>query len=216
MARRKQQKKVDSWRDKKWYNVEAPGFLNRAIVGQTIASDPALIPGRIIETTVGEMTNDMSKNNIKMRFKVKNVSGNVAQTEFIGHTLTNDYIRSMVKRQTSRIDVVLLVRTADGYIVSIKPTSFTVKRARASKIKGIRKLMTRIVVRRAVKLNFEDLVQEVITGRIASTIYKQAKNIYPLRRVEIRKTEVIKAPVARKQTKAEQEEQNQAPEIAEA
>lgn len=200
---RKQQKKVDSWKDKKWYNIEAPDFLNRTIVGQTLASNPELLPGRIIETTVGEMTNDMSKNNIKMRFKIKNVNGDVAQSVFIGHSLTNDYVRSMVKRQTSRIDVVLLVRTADGYIVSIKPTSFTVKRARASQIKGIRKLMTRVVVRRAVKLDFEDLVQDVITGKIASTIYKQAKNIYPLRRVEIRKTEVIKTPIARNMRKQE-------------
>jgi ribosomal protein S3AE len=37
---RKQQKKVDSWKEKKWYSIVAPEFLNRAVVGQTIASDP--------------------------------------------------------------------------------------------------------------------------------------------------------------------------------
>jgi small subunit ribosomal protein S3Ae len=195
---RKQQKKVDSWKEKKWYNIVAPEFLNRTQVGQTIASDPELMIDRIIETTVGEMTSDMSKNNIKMRFRIVRINGDVAETAFLGHHLTNDYIRSIVKRQTSKIDAILTVRTADGYIVTIKPTCFTVKRARTSQIKAIRALMTRIVVRRAVKINFEDLIQEIVTGKLSSMVYKQTKNIYPLRRVEIRKTEVIKTPAQRR------------------
>ncbi|WNY25388.1 30S ribosomal protein S3ae [Methanolapillus millepedarum] len=195
---RKQQKKVDSWKEKKWYNIVAPEFLNRTVVGQTVASDPALMMDRIIETTVGEMTNDMSKNNMKMRFRIVRVNGDVAETAFLGHMLTNDYLRSIVKRQTSKIDAILTVRTADGYIISIKPTCFTVKRARTSQIKAIRNLMTRIVVRRAVKSNFEDLIQEIVTGKMSSAIYKQTKNIYPLRRVEVRKTEVIKTPSQRR------------------
>ena len=195
---RKQQKKVDSWKEKKWYNIIAPEFLNRMNVGQTIASDPELMIDRIIETTVGEMTNDMSKNNIKMRFRIVRINGDVAETAFLGHHLTNDYLRSIVKRQTSKIDAILTVRTADGYIVTIKPTCFTVKRARTSQIKAIRALMTRIVVRRAVKTNFEDLIQEIVTGKLSSMVYKQTKNIYPLRRVEIRKTEVVKTPAQRR------------------
>lgn len=202
---RKQQKKVDSWKEKKWYTITTPEFLNRATVGQTLASDPALLADRIIETTVGEMSGDMSKNNIKMRFRIVGVSGDIAETVFLGHHLTNDYIRSVVKRQTSKIDAVLTVRTADGYIVTIKPTCFTVKRARTSQIKAIRNLMTRIVVRRAVKSDFEDLIQEIVTGKLSSMVYKQTKNIYPLRRVEIRKTEVVKTPAQRRVPKTPEE-----------
>jgi len=202
---RKQQKKVDSWKEKKWYTITTPEFLNRTAVGQTLASDPALLTDRIIETTVGEMTGDMSKNNIKMRFRVVRVNGDIAETIFLGHHLTNDYVRSIVKRQTSKIDAILTVRTADGYIVTIKPTCFTVKRARTSQIKAIRNLMTRIVVRRAVKSNFEDLIQEVVTGKLSSMVYKQTKNIYPLRRVEIRKTEVVKTPAQRRVPKNQEE-----------
>jgi Ribosomal protein S3AE len=213
---RKQQKKVDGWKEKKWYNVVAPEFLNRATVGQTISSDPALLPDRIIETTVGEMAGDMSKNNIKMRFRIVRVNGDVAETMFLGHYLTNDYLRSIVKRQTSKIDAILTVRTADGYIVTIKPTCFTVKRARTSQIKAIRNLMTRIVVRRAVKSNFEDLIQEIVTGKLSSMVYKQTKNVYPLRRVEIRKTEVVKTPAQRRVPTLPTEEPAEVPVVEEA
>ena len=212
---RKQQKKVDGWKEKKWYTIVAPEFLNRATVGQTVASDPALLADRIIETTVGEMSGEMSKNNIKMRFRIVRVNGDVAETIFLGHHLTNDYMRSIVKRQTSKVDAILTVRTADGYIVTIKPTCFTVKRARTSRIKAIRNLMTRIVVRRAVKSNFEDLIQEIVTGKLSSMVYKQTKNIYPLRRVEIRKTEVVKTPAQRRVPKTSEETEASVEPVAE-
>lgn len=191
---RKQQKKVDNWKEKKWYNIEAPEFLNNIIVGQTIASDPSLLINRIVETTVGEITNDMAKNNIKMQFRIIKVNGDKAESVFIGHTLTNDYLRSIVKRQTSKIDVILTIKTLDDYVITIKPTCFTSRRSCASKIKKIRYMMTKVVVRKSVKSTFEDLVQEVITGKMSASIYKQTKNISPIRRVEIRKTEVIKIP----------------------
>ena len=48
-----------------------------------------------------------------------------------------------------------------------------------------------IVIERAKNLNFSQFVQEIVLGKVASDIYKQVKSIYPLRRVEIVKTEVI-------------------------
>ncbi len=200
---RKQQKKVDSWKEKKWYSIEAPEYLNRSVIGQTISSDPSLLIGRIVETTIGEMTNDISKNNIKMIFKIVDVKGDKAESIFIGHTLTNDYLRSIVKRQTSKIDSILTIKTSDEFIITIKSTCFTTKRACASKIKGIRDLMTKIIVKKSIKYNFDELLQEIITGKLSSLIYKQAKNIYSIRRVEIRKTEVISTPTTLKTEKIE-------------
>lgn len=187
---RKQQKKVDNWKEKKWYLIKAPSFLNNFTIGQTITSDPSLLIDRIVETTVGEMTNDTSKNNIKMLFQIIKVNENIAETIFIGHTLTNDYLRSMIKRQTSKIDVVLTIKTMDNYIVTIKPTCFTLKRACASKIKGIRNTMTHIITDKIEKSNFEDLIHDIINGKLSSLIYKHIKNIYTIRRIEIKKTEI--------------------------
>ena len=187
---RKQQKKIDNWKEKKWYTIKAPSFLNGFVIGQTITSDPSLLIDRIVETTVGEMINDPSKNNIKMLFKIIKVNENIAETIFIGHTLTNDYLRSMIKRQTSKIDAILTIKTMDNYTITIKPTCFTSKRACASKIKGIRSTMIQVISDKSSKTNFEDFIQEIINGKLSSLIYKHTKNIYSMRRVEIKKTEI--------------------------
>lgn len=196
MARKKVQRKIDGWKSKEWFNIEAPVYLNRTIVGNTMAGDPSLLLRRNVETTVGELTNDMTKNNTKVILRINNVVGDIATTDLVGHELTTDYVRSIVKRQTSRIDANIEVKTKDGYVIRVKPTCFTIKRARSSQIKAIREVMIEIVKRRAYESDFETFMQEAILGRLSAAIYRQAKFIYPLRRVEIRKTyvEVMPAP----------------------
>ena len=196
MARKKVQRKLDGWKSKEWYNIEAPVYLNRAIIGNTMAGDASLLIGRNVETTVGELTNDMTKNNTKVILRINNVVGDIATTDLMGHELTTDYVRSIVKRQTSRIDANVEVKTKDGYTIRVKPTCFTIKRARSSQIKAIREMMVDIVKKRASEADFETFMQEAILGRLSAGIYRQAKFIYPLRRVEIRKTQVEGMPAA--------------------
>jgi small subunit ribosomal protein S3Ae len=192
---RKVQRKLDKWKSKTWYNVETPEFISRTNIGVTPAEEPEQLIGRIVETTVGEIANDFTKHNTKLRLEIDNVSGDIANTRFLGHEITTDYLRSIVKRQTSRIDANLDVKTKDGYVIRVKPICFTVKRARTSQIKGIREVMAKIVLERAAELNFEQFIEEAIMGKLSANIYRNAKSIYPLRRVEIRKTEVKTVPV---------------------
>lgn len=194
MARKKVQRKIDGWKSKEWYNIEAPVYLNRSIVGNTMAGDPSLLIGRNVETTVGELTNDMTKNNTKVILRINNVIGEIATTDLMGHELTTDYVRSIVKRQTSRIDANIEVKTKDKYVIRVKPTCFTIKRARSSQMQAIREMMVEIVKKRAAESDFENFMQEAILGRLSAAIYRQAKFIYPLRRVEIRKTQVETMP----------------------
>jgi len=196
LARKKVQRKLDGWKSKEWYNIEAPAYLNRVVVGSTMAGDPALLLGRNVETTVGELTNDMTKNNTKVILRINNVVGDVATTDLMGHELTTDYVRSIVKRQTSRIDANIEVKTKDGFVIRVKPTCFTIKRARSSQMMAIREMMVDIVKKRASETDFETFMQEAILGRLSAAIYRQAKFIYPLRRVEIRKTQVEAMPAA--------------------
>jgi len=124
------------------------------------------------------------------------VAGDSAYTSFVGHELTSDYVRSLVKRRTSRIDSIIDVTTSDGYRVRVKPSCFTVKRARTTQVKTIRNIASNIIQEKAGTLDLNQFIQEVVLGRLSLDIYKDAKDIYPLRRVEIRKTEILAGPVA--------------------
>ena len=195
MARRTQ-RKSDARKAKQWYKVLAPEMFGRAPVGETTSYDPDKVVGRVIETTLGDLTNNFSKQNTKLRFRVDKVAGDSAYTRFVGHEMTTDYIRSLVKRRTSRIDAIVDVTTTDGFQVRVKPSCFTVKRARANQVKSIRELSKQVVLTKASGLDLNQLIQEVVLGKLSLDIYKEAKAVYPLRRVEVRKTEIVTEPAA--------------------
>jgi small subunit ribosomal protein S3Ae len=191
---RRSQRKADSRKAKLWYKVVSPEMFGRSPFGETIANDPERIVGRIVETTLGDLTNNFSKQNTKLKFKVDRVAGDSAYTKFLGHEMTADYLRSLVKRRTSRIDAIVDVTTTDGYQVRVKPSCFTVKRARANQVKGIRELSKKVIMERSKSLDLNQLIQDAVGGKISLDIYKEAKMIYPLRRVEVRKTEIVTEP----------------------
>ena len=191
---RKAAKKVDAFRAKNWYQILAPAEFNRANIGETLADEPGKIIGRIIEATLGDITGDWTKQNTKMIFQIEEVGGNNAYTSFLGHELTKDYMRSLVKRRTSKIHANLVVLTKDGFKVRVKPVVLTVKRARTSQIVSIRKIMITVVNNRGKDMGFTEFINDIVTGKVASEIYKATKNIYPLRRVEVGKSQLVFRP----------------------
>lgn len=193
MARRSQ-RKAESRKSKQWYKVISPEMFGRSPVGETIAYDPEKVVGRIIETTLGDLTNNFSKQNTKLKFRVDRIAGDSAYTKFVGHEMTTDYLRSLVKRRTSRIDSIIDIATTDGYQVRVKPSCFTVKRARANQVKSIREISKNVILEKSKGLDLNQLIQDIVNGKLSLDIYKEAKMVYPLRRVEVRKTQIVAEP----------------------
>ncbi len=187
-------KAAEGWKAKQWYNLVAPEMFGKTNIGETVAEVPEKLIGRIVEITLGELTNDLSKQNTKLLLKIDRVGGDSAYTKFMGHQLTQDYLRSLVKRETSAVETNVSVTTKDGYTIRVKPSCFTIKRARANQVKAIRSIMNNVIEAKAKELDMPQFIQEVITGKLSASIYHDVKPIYPLRRVEVRKTEIEAEP----------------------
>ena len=172
---------------KRWYTLLAPEQFDRAELGETIAEESDQVLGRTIETTLGDLRNDASENNTKLTFQVNEVASDSAYTEFVKHELTRDYLRSLVRRGSSKIEAYITVLTQDDYRVQIQPVALTTKSADESQEKAIRRTMIDLVEESARERTYADLVDSVVEGRLSSAIYNEAKTIYPLRRVEVQK-----------------------------
>jgi SSU ribosomal protein S3AE len=173
--------------EKNWYDVQAPEQFDRADLGMTPADESEKLLGRTIETTLGDLRDDPSQNNTKLTFRLTEVTTDTAYTEFIRHELTRDYMRSLVRRGSSKIEAYVTALTTDRYRVQIQPVALTTKSADESQEQAIRRTMIDRVEAAAADRSFNDLVDSVVEGRLSSAIYNDAKTIYPLRRVEIQK-----------------------------
>ena len=191
MAKAKRRHVRDTWKEKDWYTIKTPVAFGDKEIGETPSRDPDFLVGRTVEVTMRELTGDFSKQYIKLQFEIDNVAGDVANTKFTGHKTTTDYVRSMIRRGTSRIDTPVIIETKDGHKMKLHVLAVTTRRAKSSQQKFMRETITELVNNIAVEKNFEDVIETSVNGRLASEIYHTAKKIYPLKRVEFIKSKVL-------------------------
>ena len=195
MSKRKGRTK-DKWRDKKWYKVVSPPYFGGVELGTVPSDDPNKLVGRIVDGTLYDITNDFAHQYLKMYFRIEDVDGKTARTIFKGHEYSRDYLRSLVRRRTTRVDGIFNLSTKDAYGITLAVSVFTLSRIKTSQEHEIRTIMQKIVKDKAAALTFDQFVQELVLGKIASDVYNEAKKISPLRHVGVRKSKLTLQPVA--------------------
>ncbi len=181
----------DSWRAKKWYDVEAPPMFGSIKIGETLASEPEKVKGRVIETTLGDLTDDFSKNHIKIFLKIREIEDDKAKTEFLSHDMSREYVRSQVRRRATKVDVITDITTQDDRKVRITAIAVTLNRTKSPQKNSIHKRMEEFIQEKAGEYEFEQLAQQMVLGKFASDIYKHIKDICPIRRVEVKKSKLL-------------------------
>jgi small subunit ribosomal protein S3Ae len=184
----------DKWRGKAWYMVIAPSFFGNIELGSIPAQEEEQLIGRIVEATLYDITGDFSHHYLKMFFQVNEVDGKTAKTLFKGHEYSRDYLRSLVRRRTTKVDALINLTTKDNYKLRIAVSALTLSRIKTSQEKIIRDMMQKTIKEKANALTLDQFVQEMVLGKIASDIYNQAKLVAPLRHVGIRKSKLVAAP----------------------
>ena len=191
---------------KEWYSLIAPAMFGKVKLAETPANDPSKVLGRTVEISLQELTNDIAKAHIKLKFKVVDVSGLEAHTAFIGHSTTSDYVKRMARKHKSKIDGVFDVQTKDGKRIRVKPSAYTAKRLQSSQKRAIRAIMKDVITTLASNNTFDEFVKHMLNGEIGKQTYKLAKPIYPVKRVEIHKSELLEIPKVEVKKEEEAEE----------
>jgi len=184
----------DKWRSKRWYTVVAPHYFGSIEIGAIPADEPGKLLGRVVEATLYDITQDFSHQYLKLYFQVVSVDGKRVMTIFKGHEYSRDYLRSLIRRKTTKVDGIFNITTKDGYKLRVAAVAFTTTRIKTSQEKAIRTIMRKIIEEKASTLTFEQFVQEAVLGKIASDIYNETKKITPLRHVGIRKSKLLSKP----------------------
>jgi len=171
--------------------VMAPPYFGNVELGAVPADTTEKLIGRIIDSTLYEVTNDFAHQYLKMYFQITEVDGKTARTVFKGHEYSRDYLRSLVRRRTTKVDGVFETTLKDGYKLQVAVCGLTLSRIKTSQEKAIRTIMEKIIKEKASTLTLDQFAQEMVLGKIASDIYNEAKKIAPLRHVGVRKSKLI-------------------------
>ena len=176
---------------KKWFQILAPKIFDEKVIGETFASDPNTLTGRTVEVSLMELTNDISRFFLKLKFRINHVDGGKCFTEFYGSECTRERIYRMVQRRKKKIEAVQDVKTKDRVKVRIKVIIVTSRNVQTSVKDKIRNKSNNVIEKVINSWTVEEFVKNLIKGDIQKTIESECKKTYPIADVEIRKVEVL-------------------------
>ncbi len=184
----------DKWRSKHVYKIRAPGLFQHVELGETVATEPEQVVGRTLETTMPELagSGDAGKAHVKLRFQIERISGDgVAEARFIGHDLTSDYVRRLARRKRSKIDLSVAVTTKDGVQMILKPVAVGEQRLQSRLRAELRHRIVEVLGQEAQGKTSPEYVREMLQGELSRVLAHGVKALYPLKKIEIRRSEVL-------------------------
>jgi small subunit ribosomal protein S3Ae len=192
LARRKGRVK-DKWREKRWVTVTAPDSFNNVPIAYIPITDDENAVGRVLEVTLYDiLKGDPSQHQYKIYFQVNKVDGDKATTIFKRYEYSKEFLRSLVRRGSSKINFVIDIKTKDGYVFRIKVIALTHRQLNTSRKHALR-LITRDVINKTIpEMTIEQFVQATCYSKINSDIMAAFKKVIRVRHVGLEKVKLIR------------------------
>ena len=192
MARRKTRVK-DKWREKKWVTVIAPDSFNNVPIAYIPITDEENAKGRVIEVTLYDiLKGDTSQHQYKIYFQIDKVEGDKATSIFKRYEYAKEFLRSLVRRGSSKITFVLEVKTKDGYIFRIKIIALTHRQLNTSRKHALRLIAKEVMEKTIPQMTIDQFVQATCYGKINSDIMAAAKKVIRMRHVGLEKVKLVR------------------------
>ena len=199
MARRKGRTK-DKWREKRWITVNAPESFNVVPIAYIPITNDEKAIGRVLEVTLYDiLKGDPSQHQFKMYFQIDKVNGDKASTIFKRFEYSKEFLRSLVRRGSSKISFIMDIKTKDGYIFRIKVIALTHRPLNTSRKHALRLIVRDVINKTVPDMTVDQFVQATCYSKINSDIMAAFKKIIKVRHVGLEKVKLIRT--ADKETK---------------
>ncbi len=177
---------------KRWYPILATNIFRQAQIGEIPLDDVRKAIGRTILANLMELTNDIKKQNINMRFIVTKIEGDNLLTEVIGYEMIPASIRRLVRRGRERVDISIACSTADNVRIRIKALLVTRAMVKGSVKAALVRNLNDSLAKNVRKLRYEELVADLVSHKFQKIIHAPLNKIYPLKTCEIRMMNIAK------------------------
>ena len=179
---------------KTWVDVVTPDYLGGKEVGSIMVSSNEDAIGKKLLLLQSDLTEDPAHSFTKITIKVTDVSGSKARTTYWGHEISRDYLRSVLRKGSSKVGQIVDAETKDGF--KLRMTVSAISRHKVSKNKKtfLSNEMADIVKQRCSSLMLSQLVQEILSGKTESDLFNFAKKHMLVKFTGVIKVKVLKSP----------------------
>ena len=192
MARRKGRTK-DKWREKRWITIHAPESFNVVPIAYVPITDDENAIGRVLEVTLYDiLKGDPSQHQYKMYFQIDKINGDKASTIFKRFEYSKEFLRSLVRRGSSKINFIIDIKTKDGHIFRVKVIALTHRQLNTSRKHALRLIIKDVINNTVPQMTVEQFVQATCYSKINSDIMAAIKKIIRVRHVGLEKVKLIR------------------------
>jgi len=181
----------EAWAKKTWLTALAPSFFGGKEVGEVPAAKQQDVVGRTLIVPLNELTGNLRHYQTAVRLKISRASDGTAETEYYGQELVRDAVARLIRRWSSRIDVVKDVKTRDGKTLRLKVLVVTARKVKAGIQTKIRNAVSELAAEQANGKTLEEIVVGINMGKFLQNIASQVRKIYPIRALEARRIDVL-------------------------
>ncbi len=197
MVRRKTRKIKDKWKEKRWVRVLAPDSFNNVPIAYIPITDDENAKGRVIEVTLFDiLKGDPSQHQYKIFFQIDKITKEKATTIFKKYEYAKEFLRSLIRRGSSKINFVLDTKTKDGYIFRIKVLALSHRELNTSRKHALRIIAKEVIEKTVPHMTIDQFVQASCYGKINSDIMAATKKIIHLRHVGLEKVKLTRTAEA--------------------
>ena len=190
---RKTRKIKDKWKEKRWISVKAPDSFNNITIGYVPITDDEKAKGRVIEVTLFDiLKGDPSQHQYKIYFQIVDVKDEKATTIFKRYEYAKEFLRSLIRRGSSKINFVIDVKTKDGSVFRIKVLALTHRQLNTSRKHSLRLIAKQVIEKNVSQMDLDQFVQAACYGKINSDIMGEAKKVIRLRHVGLEKVKLVR------------------------
>ncbi|MHA2032727.1 MAG: hypothetical protein ACW99A_09940 [Candidatus Kariarchaeaceae archaeon] len=185
---------VEKWKNKQWLEIKTPEYMDDKVLGETPASDVDDVLGRTVQISLMDITGSFKDLNYHLTFKVNEVAGRVAKTEFHQQQLSRDFRRSQIRNHRSQVEGIFNIKLSDESKIRIKMFVVTPMRIHTSIKKEIRAVMNQKLEELVSELSFPAFVNKLITYEITKEVKPVVEEVFPVKILEVSKVKVIRLP----------------------
>ncbi len=197
MAKRKGSRVKDKWREKKWVTVIAPESFNNAPIAYIPITDEKKAIGRVVEVTLFDiLKGDPSQYQYKIYFQISRIEGDKAYSIFKRYEYAKEFLRSLIRRGSSKVNFVMDVSTKDNYLFRLKVIALTHKKLNTSRKHAMRLIAKDVMSKTIPEMTIDQFVQATCYGKINSDIMAAAKKVIRMRHVGLEKVKLIRTAEA--------------------
>jgi len=171
--------------------IKAPEYMNSISLGKTDVTDLNLLVGRTTKLNMMYVSGNVKNQNIRLVFKIVEVSSGLAKTEVCGYYQIPYYLSRFVKAGSDLVEDSFVTESSDGKKVRVQP--FIVTKSNASSMIGvaIRALVREVIAKDIASRSYSEFISQVISGKVQIAYRNEVKKIFPLKAFEFREVELV-------------------------